>query len=488
MPVGVSVVTNAAPVPSSAAADAPATYFMPCLAERGDTANAILCRSFDEFTTLLGDRVTYGAGYDSAACYFGEAAGAGARIYVARVVGPAATKGTLTLKDRAVGAPLDTIRVDASSEGAWSGDLTVEVQDGVIDSTFTVILTLNGAEVERYSNLDSPAALVRAAASSTYVTVTDLGSATAAPGNNPAVIAATPLSAGSDDRANVGQTELLAALDRFVAELGPGIVAIPGQDESIAATLGAHCAANRRIGVVAPAAGTSESSAQSIARGLRATANGQYLGLVYPWVQIPDGAGGVRTVDPAGYVAGVRARTIGRAGTWCAPAGDIAASRFVTGVETPLTAAQVSSLADDAVNPIRAMLGSVRLYGWRSLSADEVDWRFLTAADVLNTVAWDAEQALEPYVFETIDGRGLLFTRVANELVGILQPIAAAGGLYARTEDPQDPGYKVDTGPSVNTDATIAQGQIRANISLRISPVGQLIQITLTKVTQSAQF
>lgn len=186
----------------------------------------------------------------------------------------------------------------------------------------------------------------------------------------------------------------------------------------------------------------------------------------------------------------MRARAFREAGPYRAPAGEIAVSKFVTGTEgAVLTAANVNDLADARVNPIRTMAGTVRLYGWRSLSVDEVNYKLLTARDTLNVVAMRAEAALEQFVHRPVDGRGLLFGEIEAELVAILDPMRAAGGLYELIDDEGnrvDPGYVIDSGPSVNTPEVLANNEVRANVAIRISPAAELITITVTKVAFDA--
>jgi hypothetical protein len=482
MPVGVLVDTVTVPAGSGDDTTASATFFLSGLTERGSVTAPVLVRSVGEAVRLLGDRVTYGAVYDQLETFFNEGGG---RAYVARVVGGAATVGALTLVDRAA-VPVNTLRIDAKDPGAWSSRVTVEVADGIVANTFTLVVRYDGDVVETYANLPSPAAAVTATANSAFIRAVDLGSATAPPANNPAVRAATALSAGTDDRAAVVAADYIAALARFGPELGAGAVAIPGQPHTAtAAGIAAHARGNNRTALLAPALGTSVAAASAAARGLRTTTGAEHLGFFYPWVQVPDGAGTVRTISPEGYVAGVRARDISARGVGHPPAGAVAVSRHVTGTERTLTRDEINTLADDAVNPIRSGGTGVRLYGWRSLSTDEANYKFLNAREILNDLSVRGEAELEQFAqSRTIDGKGHLFSEVETAVAGVAEPLRASGALH---EGEDDPGYKIDTGPSVNTDATIAQGEVRAVLSVRVSPVGELIRLTIRKVALRAE-
>lgn len=484
---GVTVQTGVRSGPA-VVADAPAaTFFVAGFTERGPTDEPILLRSLGDYRRFFGERVSYGAVYDAIQAYFEEG---GVQAYVGRTVGPAATKGFLVLVDRA-GTPVNTLRIEALGPGAWSGGVTVEVADGTGANTVDVTVRYAGEE-EKYTNLASPSAIVTALRVSKWVRAIDQGSASAVPNNNPAVIAATALSAGADDRASATITHHVAALDRLGAGLGAGAVAIPGQPGTTAAAgILAHCKANKRIGLLATAAGVTPTQAITDKTTIQAAVNDEeYLGLFYPWVQVPDGAGGIRTVSPEGYVAGVRARAQVTDGPWRAPGGTVTSSRFVVGVERVLTRAEGDSLDENEVSSIRVIAGSIRLYGWRSLSADEENYKLLNGRDMLNYLAAEGERRLEQYVLRNIDERGHLFSELAAEIIGLVEPIKVAGGLYGRvdpaTGQQLDPGYKVDVGPGINTEATLASGEAIVALSVRIAPTGSLIRFIVTKVALTA--
>ncbi|MEG1971249.1 MAG: hypothetical protein RR101_14150, partial [Burkholderiaceae bacterium] len=208
-----------------------------------------------------------------------------------------------------------------------------------------------------------------------------------------------------------------------------------------------------------------------------------------PWVEAPVGQQVTKLVPPTGYVAAMRARAHAAVGPWRAPAGAIAVPRFIVGVEVEFPRAIGDELNDANVSVIRTVAGNVRLYGWRSLSTDLENYTHLIGADVVNTVANLAELVLEPHVFKPIDGKGMLYASVQADLIGILEPMRAAGGLYERTAEDGtqvDPGYSVDVGATVNTIAVQQSNTVAAVIALRVSPVGELIDVTIVKAALGA--
>lgn len=475
---GVTVRTATRSGPVNPTVPASGRYFVVGQFDRGRTDVPQLVRSLAELEVLYGSRVSYGSAYDDLRTYFEEG---GTEAIVLRVVGPAATKGTHTFQNGA-GTPANTLKVDAISAGAWSTGVTVTIADGTLADTVKV--TVDGpldGDTETYDNLATNAAIVQALTRSRYVRASDLGQGLPAPDDS-------ALSAGADDRASITASHMTGALDLFGPEWGAGAVAIPGYTSAlVGAGLMAHAKAERRLAILAAAVGASDADYLAAADAIIGN-DGEYGGLFGPWVQVPLGGGATKLISPEGYVAAMRARAHREVGPWRAPAGQIAVARFVTGLERELTRAQGDTLDEGHVSAIRTIAGTTRLYGWRSLSSDEENYALLTGRDVLNTVAYEAERRLERYVFETIDGKGQLLASVAGELVGLLDPMRAAGGLYERFVDGQrvDPGYSVDVGPTVNTEAVLAANTVAAVVALRVSPVGTLIDLTIVKAGLTA--
>lgn len=485
---GVNVTTATRSGPSAAGRAPASTFFVAGLTERGRTDKAYAVGSLAEFEAEFGGRVSYGTLHDTVRTFFEEG---GLRAYVVRVVGAAATSGTLALSDQAA-TPVPTLRIDAKGAGTWSSGVTVAVAAGTLPDTFRLTIAY-GDDVETYDNLASPAAAVTAInRRSQWVTATDLGSATVAPDNNPAVAPAAALSAGDDQRASVVATDYVTALDaRATKDLGAGIVAVPGQTSAaVGAGLIAHGVTNNRLAALALAATATAEDAISAAATLRGTTGSEYAGLFFPWIKVPDGAGGTRNVSPEGYVAAVRTRAHLAEGPERAPGGEISQAEYVLDTVTAIDRATGDELDSAGVSAIRAIPGGgIRLYGWRSLSDDVDNYALLTGRDMLNYLVVEGERRLEQYVFRTVDPRGHLFSEIAAELVGLVEPIRVRGGLYALIDDQGneiDPGYSVNTGPSVNTPARLAAQEVWAELGVRVSPTGAVINLIITKAGLTA--
>ncbi|UKH48301.1 tail sheath protein [Arthrobacter phage Lilmac1015] len=482
MSIGVEITTSLRSGPSNPGRGS-GRFHIPAVTEKGPTATTPVVRSLAQYESIFGGRTAYSStAYDSVRLFFEEG---GSEVAVTRVVGPNAAVGSLTLNDRA-GAPLPTLRIDAVDPGAHSATTSVEVANN--GSNFDIIVR-NGTDiVQRFTNLTSPADAVDAAYRSPFVRIVNLGSATAAPQNNPAVIAATPLIAGSDDRAAITAETVIAALDAAGDVAPGGIVAAPGYTaDVIGEDLLAHARRTNKVAALSMDADATVAEVKAAAAVLSTGPDAAYGGLFYPHLVVPDGSRS-RTVSPEGYVAAVRARAHLAVGFWQVPAGERALTRWATDTTSPFDEIVNNDLALGLVNGIAVTSGRIRLYGWSSLSSDRDDLGLLSARDVLNNLAVGIKARLAPHVFSTIDGRGHMLAFVRSDVVGYLDPIASAGGFYARIVDdvPIDPGYSVTVDESINTVESLARNEVNVSVAVRLSPTAQLIKAEIIKVALEA--
>lgn len=470
---GVTVTTATFTGPSATVLAPSGQAFFVGMAERGPTDVPALLRGYADYETWFGSRITASHLADTVKTFFAEG---GSRCYVLRSVGASATTGTVTLNDRA-GSPLPTLRIDAASPGDWSDDVDIVVADLTAGTTISVLL--NSQSVES-AVITSPADAVEQFAASKYIRVTDLASATAAPSNLPAA-GTFSLSAGDAKHANVNVGTYTSDLAKLTYELGPGAVSIPGVGTTVHSILVSHAAANNRVAILS----CGETASTSAVKAAAANVNSEFAGMFTPWVKIPTDTG-TRNIPPDGYVAGVRNRAHAQVGSWQVPAGAaFGVARYVLAPLYTYSRADGDDLDAGKVSAIRSIAGTTRLYGWRSLSNDVANYSYLQYRDTLNTLVWQCEQTLEQFVFATIDGRGALLSSVNGALVGIVDPIARAGGFFARTDDSGkmlDPGYSVDTGNALNTLDTLAANEIKAKVSVRMSPTAALVSVTIVKV------
>lgn len=473
------VVTSTAVSAASGPPTSMGPWFVAGITERGPLTvdpNAPV-RSMADYAAVFGDRVSYGTLYDSLDTFFRLG---GSQAFISRVVGPTPTVSSRTLVDRA-GSPLNTLRVDAKNPGVWGTRVSVSVANGVGSNTFTLTVYYDGVAVEQSSDLSSPAdAVTWAATYSHYVVITDLASATVAPNNNPAVLATSALTGGNDDRTNIVDASWQTALDRFTADLGPGQVSQPTRTTSAAhlQTI-EHAAAKNRQALLDGVAGSSATTLASLAGTLRSgTSHDEYGALFAPWLTIPGlTSGTTRTVPPSAVAAGLLAAQ-DRLGDANVPAaGQQGVASYVLDLaQTAFTDAERQTLNDAGVNVFRNLYGTVRLYGFRTL--DLGDWRALNNQRLRIQITNAAKIVGEGFPFTEIDPRGRTLAAFNGALVGMLQPYFLSGALYGASAAE---AYNVDTGPGINTPTTLANGELHAVLSLRMSPFAELVQISIVK-------
>lgn len=465
------------------------TFFVVGTAQRGRTSAPVVVRSMQDFETEYG---TYDANctlHQHVKTFFEEG---GIRAVVQRVVGGDATSGSVNLQD----ADADTcIVLDAANPGEWSQDVSVTVVAS--GGSFSISISLDGVEVMSGSGLASPAEAITLINN----TIPHLLVASAGVSNVNPDSQTESLSAGDDDLAGLTDADFANALDNFGDDLGTGAVSIPEKyGTTIWTALKGHAVEYKRVAICGFETDTSSSAAVSAAGGYGGATAGaksesSHMAFYWPHVTIPDDNGGTMEVSPESFVAAVRARNvIANGGPWKPAAGVSSAARYAVGLSIDGAATKVSKAVGNAldagrVNAIRVIDGQIRIYGARSASADEANWRYITYRDTVNQIATTCENALEQYVFSPIDSRKNLFGAISSNLVSILEAVKDLGGLYPMVDalgTQVDRGYSVEVSDALNPVAELAEGRIAARVGVRVAGVADLITLTITKSSLTA--
>lgn len=456
------------------------------------------------------------------------------RLYVRRLVGPDAARSTLVLVD-ADDDPAVTLT--GLYPGALPNLLSVAVAAGSTSGKKVTVSEPGGAAVILpagsivLDNLANNAAIV--AAINGHAILSQLVTAVAGIGGIVANAGATPLADGTTDLNNAQPTDTdgLVAAYTFPAELGPGVildgtgigtgVLAYGGDANLAAdaieTLAGVARATRRIfllpyeaqeataddvaavAAIAGAGANIDAAVDELVDRHGAADAGELLGtmgIIAGNLIVPDVVTGEPTlVSAVTLAAGARSRAIAEVGPHQAPAGIhgislTGATYAVTAIDhahpLPVSDAILEALDAARMNGARRIAGTTRLYGWRTLAdADDRDWSMLTAADVVNTIAAEADDRTEELPFAFVDGKGHALSRLEGILTAIGQEYAVAGALYPGVNDETgeevDPGYLVDTGAGVNTPQTIAAGELNGVLGVRPTPTARIVNITVRK-------
>lgn len=482
MAAGVTITTSVRTGPTNAQLAATATMFVAGVTERGPDGTSHLVTNISDFEDIFGAQVSDGWVYQTVETFFEEG---GARAYVSRVVPSAAVEAEYELLDSSSSVCATLI---ASGTGTWANDdgLTVEVTHPSA-STFKVKIRLNAVTVWTSSTHSDVSEFIDEVnnnpTAALYLTATP-GTST----DIPEVLAEDSFAGGTNGGSLV-DADLVAALDTFTNNLGPGAVCAPGFTSNAARlALLANAEENNRIAVMSFDKDYDVNDAISEAADFSTETNASYGSFFYPWVKIPNG-NLTQVVPPEGYVCGKRAKVHNQFGSWTPWAGEKTQADFVTGVYTSMTKTEAGDLDDGNVNPIRVINGTVRVYGARSLSNDTANYRFIIAREVLNQITYEAEQALEALLFLPIDGRKSTFSRVQATLTAILDRIRIGGGLYEAFDafgKQIDPGYTVQVNDANNPISQLATGAIKAKIGARVSSIGDKIEVEITKSNLTA--
>ena len=482
---GVVISTAVRTGPSATTVRESSQLFVVGKAQRGPADEAVLIESIADFEATFGGYLSSSYLHPTVETFFEEG---GTQCYVARTVGTGATSGAISLE--APSSSVVVMTLTANGPGAWSADVDAEVVEVVAGTSFKVNLYYQDALV--YSTGTVTSAAQAAGRINLSAVATQYVSATATEGTIllPEAIAATALSTGAAG-STIVVGDYIDSLDLFNGALGSGAVTCPEiSNSTMHDELIAHANTNSRIAILHDVENASIAAVKVTAVALQGGDNAEHAALYFPWIEVPTTINGVtRFIPPVGYVAAKRATAHNQTGSHVPAAGLLSASRFVTGVKTDIDKTNGDSLDDAGVNAIRIIQNSVRIYGARSLSADDENFRYITAQDTVNHVVIEAGRSLEDLVFSTIDGRNTIFSAIESRLIAILSPLRDIGALF---EAYDANGRKIDSGFTVRCDAKLnpvsqlAGGTVKAKVGLRVSSVGDKIEVDIIKSNLTA--
>lgn len=442
-------------LPTGASSVETGTGFMVALAEKGPSDRSVELRSARQLTRVYGEAQNYTSLQRSANAFFSRG---GDRLVVARVVGPGAAKATGDLSDGAGG---DALTVTAANAGAWADSLTVDFTYS--GSVVTATVKLSGTVVEASGDRDGKLGIIEWAENSEYIRITDGGGGNPDPGM-------VTLAGGDDDRSAVTDVHWVAALDLLYPSLGPGQVAIPGMiTGDVHKGLLKHAAENNRFAVLdGDNVKATAITAAGVATG---DGNGRFGTMIAPTV----------SGQPASpYVMGRIAYTDRTAGLGQYAAGATYGELGNVVADVEYDDSDRTELNEAGVQVIRNMLGSSRIYGFRTLAKKESPYTQAAHARVIMGLRAEMERVIEQYVLRKVDGRGLLFAQLEGALTAICLRYynPPRSDLYGETAAD---AFVVDAGASVNTTDVLESGELRAAVAVRVSPGAERVILTITK-------
>jgi hypothetical protein len=103
---------------------------------------------------------------------------------------------------------------------------------------------------------------------------------------------------------------------------------------------------------------------------------------------------------------------------------------------------------------------------------------FFGESRVVMAIAHECDVAAQAYVFDPIDGRGHLYSKLAKDLIGICSRYYDMDALYGAT--PAD-AFRVEVA-TANTVKTAQAGTVIANVRVKTSKVAEWVDIPVVKV------
>jgi hypothetical protein len=280
-------------------------------------------------------------------------------------------------------------------------------------------------------------------------------------------------------------TGISGALANFGAQLGPGQVSAinVNTDSDVISALFTHAQANNRVAIV-DAAASGISDLETLA-DLVPPNDASYGALFSPQVIGPGPAGvaGVtsRTVPPSPVVAALCARVDALGNPNQAAAGRDFPLQYVQDFQYTRSMADIDTLLNNGINSFADVYGVLENYGFQTPVAQtdqDPFWQFNCSRMRMAIVA-GAKALGENYMFKPLDAQGLIEGALKTDLDAMLLGWYNANSLYGAT--PQD-AFQVDVSGVINTSTTIAQGELHAIASVRLSLHAKSVVIELVSV------
>lgn len=282
------------------------------------------------------------------------------------------------------------------------------------------------------------------------------------------------------------ETNIATAMDLFTKDLGPGQISVPGRStQATKLKLAQHAEANNRLAIADTAKSALQAAlvTESTIASITVPQQERYIALFAPWVVVPGVNNvGTRTIHPSAIVRGLMSYNDSKGVTPNQPSAGLL-GESVEGLNTDVTFndADRLTLNLNGVNVLRPMYDGVRVYGYRTVAdaTNDANWISLAAARLFMAITAQGDAIAERFVFRQLDGRRLTVAEYGAALSAMLLPYWQQGSLFGVTAEE---AFRVDVGPNVNTDASMAAGQLKANIALRVSEFAEEVILELVKV------
>ena len=456
---------------------------------------------------VLGQAITFNLATDGA----GDPVSTADQV-VAAVVGSPETSALVTAETQDAGIvqaaasanlsggmdAMDTLKVRAADEGTWGARLSVQVEDGSLDSSvaFNLVVRHKGEVVEVFKDLSMDEAAPNHVElvvneRSDFITVEDLGTASGLPLDRP-VIGVFDLSGGNDGLTGLDDADYSGdpsqhtgfyAFDEIDAL---NLIMVPGVTTAEVIHAGVTYAENRQDLMLLAEAPIHLEPLEAVdfrkGQGMysHGAFNSSYAALYYPWIEINDPVTGKRKlVPPSGAVAGCYARSDKKTHVWYAPAG-IDRGRVFNALSLgyKTSRGERDVLYPEGVNVIASFPDSgINIWGQKTLQSQP---SALDRVNVRRLMMFIEEAIAESSRFVVFEPNNPQTWRALIRLINpFMQDIKDKGGLY---------DFAVQCDEETNTPAVIDRNELVARVFVKPTKTAEFIELNFVLTATGADF
>lgn len=154
----------------------------------------------------------------------------------------------------------------------------------------------------------------------------------------------------------------------------------------------------------------------------------------------------------------------------------------VKGTTVNITSAMQEQLNPKGINCVRTLPArGVVVYGSRTLSPSPY-YIFAATRVILNVLAGTLRNSFDSTVFSTVDGLGVLYSRIRQTAANICERLRAAGGLYGATPDE---AYLCVCDATNNSPDSQESGLANLDVIAKVSPTLEALNITMSRASLS---
>lgn len=173
-------------------------------------------------------------------------------------------------------------------------------------------------------------------------------------------------------------------------------------------------------------------------------------------------------MPPSGHIAGIYARVDSERGVFKAPANEII--RGALDVEKIITKELQDGLNPKGINVIRKFGGSITVWGARTLSVQDPEWRYINVRRLFLFLRKSIENGTQWVVFEPNDPA--LWAKITRNVTAFLTNVWRDGALLGNT--PQEAFY-VKCDAENNPDEVRSQGRVVTEIGVAVTKPAEFV-------------